>query len=98
MKRIALLITTLAASFALMFTATGCGASDDDCKGDAGTVTGKDYDPSRKGRSADYDVTVQRPDGSTYERDVSQTAYDWVKVGSRWPSSRHCTPDGKLKD
>ena len=94
-----------AAAFALILASVaGCGASDSDCKGDPGKVTEKDYDPSyttgkgasKTHHSADYDVTILRANGTTYEKDVSSTAYDWVKVGSKWPSAKHCK-DGKVK-
>ncbi len=99
--------TTVAvlAAVALALGATGCGASDDDCQGGAGKVTAKDYDPSyTTGRgthkvhhSADYELTILKADGTTYEKDVSSTAYDdWYKVGSAFPSVKHCK-DGKVK-
>lgn len=77
----------------------GCGASDSDCQGDPGKVTEKDYDATSKtNTTADYELTILRADGkSTYEKDVSSTAYDdWYKVGSKFPSSKHCE-DGKAK-
>lgn len=81
----------------VVFAATGCGASDSDCKGDPGKVIEKDYDAWTKTTSADWDVTVLREDDTTYEKDLSSTAYDWYKVGGKFPHPTKCTADGKVK-
>lgn len=106
MKRIITALAAVAAALALMFGATACGGSDSDCQGDAGRVTGKDYDPGyttgsgkhKVSHSADYDLTITRPDGTTYDKDVTSTAYnDWYRRGGKFPSPEHCE-NGKAKD
>lgn len=99
-KKIVTVLVAVLMALALALL-TGCGASDSDCQGDPGRVLEKDSDPATKHRVADYDVVIQRDNprkgqDPTYEKDVTSTAYDWVKKGSRWPSSKHCK-DGKAK-
>jgi hypothetical protein len=99
---------TLAAVGMAAGSLVGCGASDSDCQGDPGKVTAKDTDTDSKttgtgknrhtSTTTEYELTVLRADGSTYEKSVSSSAYDdWYKVGSRFPSTAHCA-DGKAKD
>lgn len=88
------LCLALAAITLTVGSLAGCGASDSDCQGDKGRVTAKDYDPSyTTGRgsnkvthSADYDLTILRADGTTYD--------NWYKVGSTFPHPSKCE-DGK---
>lgn len=99
-KTTARIAATLSAA-ALVFGATACGASDSDCQGDPGRVTARDTDTDTTGTgknkttSVTYEITVLRPDGTTYEKDVSNAAYDWYVRGARFPHPDHCT-DGKV--
>jgi hypothetical protein len=91
-------VTVVLMTAALVLGTVACGASDEDCKGDPGTVVEKDRDShvthtgTGKNRhtstSYDYDLTIQRKDGSTYEKDVTSTAYGWYKDGSHFPSKK----------
>lgn len=98
-SKITTTLAAVAASVALIFGATGCGADDSDCQGDPGKITAKEYDKATKTDStADYELTIQKADGTTYEKEVTSKAYDdWYKVGSKFPSSKHCK-DGKAQD
>lgn len=99
------LLIAVSALALIVGTVAGCGASDDDCQGDKGTVSAKDYDPAyttgkgthKTHHSAEYEITILKADGSTYEKDVSSTAYDWYKVGGKFPHPTKCTADGKVK-
>lgn len=81
---------------------TGCGASDGDCQGDKGKVSAKEQDTETTGTGKnktttyEYELTILREDGTTYEKDVSSTAYDWYKRGSTFPHPSKCE-DGKVK-
>lgn len=98
-------LTAVAASVVLIFGMTGCGASDSDCQGDPGRVTEKDSDPAytsgsgshKVHHSADYELTILKPDGTTYEKDVTSTGYDWYRVGGEFPHPTKCK-DGKAND
>lgn len=89
MKKIAVaLVATLA-----LTGLTACQADSDACKGDSGVVADKDRDWRSSTKSWDYDLTILRADGTTYEKDVTSTAYDWYKRGSKYPSVKHCKAD-----
>lgn len=62
----------------------GCGVSEQDSQGDPGVITEKDHDSNGK-RADDWDFTIRRADGSSYEKDVSSAAYDTCYVGSKFP-------------
>jgi hypothetical protein len=98
-------LAVLTGTLLLAATLSGCGADDSDCQGDRGKVSAKEIDTNGK-QADDYELTIRRtvdagqdrPVGSTYEREVTQTAYDdWYRVGSNYPSTKHCTTDGKVK-
>lgn len=102
--------TTLAAitaTVALIFGTAACGADDSDCQGDPGKVTDRDTDTDRtttgtgKNKSTTttttYEITILKADGTTYEKDVSSSAYDWYVRGAKFPHPKHCT-DGKVND
>lgn len=72
------------ALISLTFAGVGCGVSEEDSKGDPGVITEKDHDSNGK-KADDYDFTVKRADGSTYEKDVSSFAFDSCYVGSKFP-------------
>ena len=91
-RRLALALGTIGL---VVGSLAGCGGTDSDCQGDPGVVTDKDWDSNGK-RADDYDITVLRADGSTYEKDVTSTGYDWYKRGSKFPSAKHCA-NGKAK-
>ncbi|MFF5973687.1 hypothetical protein ACFY7C_19380 [Streptomyces sp. NPDC012769] len=82
---------TLAAVTVGVLVAVGCGVTDTDRAGDPGRIVEKDEDRrvSRTGKRTttryDYDFTIQRPDGSVYELDVSRAAFDSCFVGSAYP-------------
>jgi len=100
------IIAFLTGSALVVLTLSGCGADDSDCQGDPGTVSAreKDSDTTSTGTgknkttttTTDYELTITREDGTSYEKEVSSTAYDWYKTGSQFPSVKHCT-DGKVK-
>jgi hypothetical protein len=102
-RRTTTALAAVAATVALMLT--GCGADDSDCQGDPGKVSAKDYDAAyttgkgthKTHHSAEYELTIIKADGTTYEKDVSSEAYDnWYKVGSKFPHPTKCS-DGKVK-
>lgn len=102
-SKITTTLAAVAASAALIFGATACGASDSDCQGDPGRVSAKDYDAAyttgskahKVHHNAEYELTIVRADGTTYEKDVTSTAYnEWYKVDSKFPSVKNCK-DGK---
>jgi hypothetical protein len=100
-RMIVRILAVLTGAALVMATLSGCGASDDDCKGDPGRITEKDedssYNKSSKTTTYDYDITVLRADNTTYEKDISETAYDdWYKVGGKFPHPTKCE-DGKAK-
>lgn len=90
-----LAVAALLAAFAL--TGCGSGVEASDKTGDPGRVHDKSSETDtwttgtgrNKVRHSDteYDLVIKRPDGSTYEKDdVSETAYDRCKRGSKFPS------------
>lgn len=89
-------VLVLAAVALAVGSMTACGADDSDCQGDPGKVTAKVYDHDKNGDS-EYELTVQRADGSTYEKDVSPKAYGWYKRGSTFPHPTKCN-SGKLAE
>jgi hypothetical protein len=104
-RKITTTLTAAAASVALIFGMAACGASDEDCQGDPGTIKEKDWDSNGK-KADDYDVTVVRTDPADikaaggqveYEKDVTGTAYDKYKVGGKFPSPKFCNSDGTAK-
>lgn len=88
-RQLQLILASLAV--AVMALVTGCGASADDRNGDPGTVVSRDEDHwtsgSRKHRvhHSDYTLTIQRADGTTYDKDVSSAAYDHCYRRSSYP-------------
>jgi hypothetical protein len=101
------ILAVLTGTALVMATLSGCGASDDDCKGDPGTVTEREAEDHKvttgtgtkktTTTTTEYELTITRADGTTYEKEVSSTAYDdWYKTDSEFPSSKHCE-DGKVK-
>ena len=85
MKRRA--IAAVAAAVALLLA----GCSEDDHRGDPGKVVDREesFYMTKVGKTQvhhwDYDLTIRRPDGSTYELDVSENAYDRCYQGSSYP-------------
>lgn len=82
MKKITGLIAALALGIAAL---TGCGASEHDRSGDPGKVSGREKEYKSSTKSYDYDLTVTRPDGTSYEIDVTSSAYDHCYRGSAYP-------------
>jgi hypothetical protein len=89
-----LIVALLAISLAvLVFTLTGCEPSGTHgANGDPGIVSDRDSDPARTGKkggapgkSADYDLQIKRPDGSTYWIDVSEDVFDHCYKRSKYP-------------
>lgn len=79
-------IMGLIAALALGITAlTGCGASDHDRSGDPGKVSDRERKYKSSTKTYDYDLTVTRPDGTSYEIDVTSSAYDHCYRGSAYP-------------
>jgi hypothetical protein len=74
---------------AAVLALAGCGP--DDHRGDPGKVVDREesFYTTRVGKTTtqhwDYDLTIRRPDGSTYELDVSEDAYDRCYRGSSYP-------------
>lgn len=85
------IVTTVFAAVAVLALSTGCDTTHGD-DGDPGTVTGRDKDSwtTKSGKTTihhfDYDLTVRRADGSTYEIDVSEDVYDHCYTGSAYPA------------
>jgi hypothetical protein len=69
----------------LALAGVSCGVSDADKSGDPGKIIEKDWDSNGK-KADDYDFTVKRADGSTYEKDVSSFAFESCYVGSKFPN------------
>lgn len=75
-------------------TVLGC-STPDDGRGDPGKVVDREAShwttTSGTGKSRttvwhhDYDLTIRRPDGSTYELDVTEDGYDHCYRGSGYP-------------
>lgn len=82
--------TALMAVVVTAFVITGCEADSDACKGPRGVVTGKDRDYHHTTKTWDHDLTIRADGGAQYQKDVTSTAYRWYKVGSRYPSAKHC--------
>lgn len=85
-------IMGLIAGLVLGITAlTGCGASEHDRSGDPGKISDRDSDhwTTKSGKTTthhyDYDLTVTRKDGTSYEIDVTSAAFDHCYVGSSYP-------------
>lgn len=74
-----------AMSLAVLLTVllTGCGKNDK--RGDAGRVTDRERSYSSSTKIWDYDLTIRREDGSSYELDVSRRGYDHCYRGSSYP-------------
>lgn len=76
---------------ALTLLLTGCGTGPDDHRGDPGTVVDRDSDywTTKVGKVTtshwDYDLTIRRPDGTTYDLDVTSSGYDHCYRGSAYP-------------
>lgn len=68
---------------AAVLVLTGCGP--DDHRGDPGKVVDRERDYRHSSKTWDHDLTIRRPDGSTYELDVSGDAYDHCYRGSSYP-------------
>lgn len=70
---------------------TGCGATAADRSGDPGKVSGRDEShwTTKSGKTTihhyDYDLTVTRKDGTSYEIDVTESAFDHCYRGSAYP-------------
>jgi hypothetical protein len=87
-----LIVALLAISLVvLVVTLTGCQPPDSHgADGDPGTVVNRNSVKgiaARKGRAsrpADYDLQIQRPDGSTYWIDVSEDVFDHCYRGSAY--------------
>ena len=75
---------------ALLLLVTGC-ESPDDKRGDPGKVVARDEDhwTTKSGKTrihhSDYDLTVERKDGTVYELDVTSGGYDHCYRGSSYP-------------
>lgn len=82
MRKIFALVT--AATLAAVLGLTAC-STPDDKRGDPGIVRDRDYDPQTKHTTADYDLTIERPDGSTYDLDVTSGGYDHCYRSSKYP-------------
>ena len=69
---------------------TGC-ADSHGADGDPGVVQSRDEDHwvTKSGKTRihhyDYDLTVQTPDGKTYDIDVGEDVYDHCFTGSKYP-------------
>lgn len=63
---------------------SGCSTPDDE-RGDPGKVIDRDADYNSSSKTWDHDLTVRRPDGTTYELDVTGDGYDHCYRGSSYP-------------
>lgn len=79
----------VAVAAAVALALTGCGPDDE--RGDPGRVVDRE-ESIWTTRSAgvttvhyDYDLTIRRPDGTTYELDVSHSGFDRCYRGSSYP-------------
>jgi hypothetical protein len=62
---------------------TGCQEHGTD--GDPGKVIYRESEYHKSSKTWDYDLVIERPDGSTYEIDVSSGVYDHCYRGSAYP-------------
>lgn len=62
----------------------GC-STPDDKRGDPGIVKERDKESATKHSSADYDLTIERKDGTTYDLDVTSGGFDHCYRGSKYP-------------
>lgn len=79
------IVTALAAAALTVGLSAGCGVTAEDKNGDPGKIIEKDHDANGN-RADDYDFTIKRPDGTTYEKDVTASAFDSCYVGSSYPA------------
>jgi hypothetical protein len=84
MNKIKTTVTAVAMGAALALGTVACGVTADDRNGDPGKIVEKDHDANGK-RADDYDFVIKRADGSTYEKDVTGSAFKSCYVGSSYP-------------